>query len=291
MRSTDDHFIITRPPHAVPWPLAANPGTGTISPVMCLKTGSSGLAVAAASLICAAGCQSPPKRVVTHPPGTLPVRYEEATTYSTCLVASVAMAANYLLGERTYTEAGLRGRLARQALDETRVGDIKALLQSDGLYLITLSGQLDETPPLGLRYWVCNRGYPVICVINHEANNPAFNHAVVVTGFSANPAGGPADIVHYLDPSAAEPLHSTDEASFEILWARGDHAMMVVVTPPTGADAGSANGEIRDALHHNVRADRHARHHPRREPGRAHLDPGRSLGSARPARRPHRCPV
>ena len=42
-----------------------------------------------------AGCEAP-RRLVSYPPGALPVTFERSTSYSTCLAASVIMAANYL---------------------------------------------------------------------------------------------------------------------------------------------------------------------------------------------------
>ena len=180
-----------------------------------------------------AGC-SKPHRTARYPNGALRVRYEEATTYSTCLVASVAMASNYLLGQHRFTKDRIRSDLKRTGRDETRVGDLKAYLAEtkERLYLVTLTGQLNDEAPTGLGYWLEQRGYPVICVINLDPDDPAFNHAVVVIGISPNSNGGSADIIHYLDPSSAEPLHSTDEAAFEQLWARCNHAMMIVAAPP-----------------------------------------------------------
>jgi hypothetical protein len=187
-----------------------------------------------------AGCEQPQRKLVTFPAGTLPVHYEVASAPTACLVASVTMAANYVLGERRFTEPDLRTALARQKLDEKRVGDLKKYLAEQGLELVVLTGRPDGEPPLGLRYWLLTRGYPVICVINRQGANPdlkthagsQYNHAVVVTGFSANPAQPSADIVYYLDPSTPDPLQSVGLAEFETLWARGDYAMMVIVKPP-----------------------------------------------------------
>ena len=189
-----------------------------------------GLMGAAVALV---GCTTP-GRTAKYPEGALRVRYEEATTYSTCLVASVAMAGNYLLGQRRFTEDRIRNDLKRTGRDETRVGDLKAYLADtkERLYLVVLTGQLNDDPPTGLGYWLKQRGYPVICVINRDPEDPAFNHAVVVIGISPNSKGGSTDIIHYLDPSSVEPLHATDAAAFEQLWARCSHAMMVVAASP-----------------------------------------------------------
>jgi len=185
-------------------------------------------------------CQSP-RPITKHPPGTLPVRYEEATTYSACLVASVAMASNYLLDRTKFSTDGILQEMKQADLDETRVGDVKRYLAGQDLYLVTLTGTIDGKPPTGLNYWLTTRGYPVICVINHEGENPAFNHAVVVIGISANLEEGSTDRIHYFDPSAEEPLQSVDRATFEPLWSRGQHAMMIVVMPASKPPAASAS--------------------------------------------------
>jgi len=189
--------------------------------------------------VAAIGC-SQTRPPVTFPPGTLPVRYEASTRHTTCLVASVAMAANYLLGERVYTEANIAQALKNEGKDETSTADLKAYLESKGLYLLTLSGQMDGKPPTSIRYWVQTRRYPVICVINSQENDPRFNHAVVVTGIGPKSETELSDTVHYLDPSDGQPLHSVPVAEFETLWARGQHAMMIVVAPPREAASGPA---------------------------------------------------
>lgn len=190
-----------------------------------------------------AGCDQSQRRLVTYPRGTLPIHYEAASVPTACLVAGVAMAANYLVGERKFTEPQIRAALARQNLDEKKVADLKTFLETQGLELVVLAGRMDGEPPLGLRYWLLSRGYPVICVINRQGADPdvsrpvdpQFNHAVVVTGFSANPADPAADILYYLDPSTADPLQSVGLAEFDAMWARCDRAMMLVVQPPEPA--------------------------------------------------------
>ena len=112
------------------------------------------------------------------------------------------------------------------------MADVKAWLEEQGLHLVTLTGQSDDKPPLGMRFWLERRGYPVICVINKYAGDVRYNHAVVVTGVSANTGDPPADIVYYLDPGTREPLQSVGLAEFETSWARCDYAMMIVVQPP-----------------------------------------------------------
>jgi hypothetical protein len=184
-----------------------------------------------AGVLFMAGCNAP-GRARTYPEGTLPVRFEPATTHSTCLVASVAMAANYLFDQRRYTERDLLAKLKKAGKDETLTGDIKDYLETQGLYLITLVGQIDGKPPEALSYWLNKRGYPVICIINRHAGEPAFNHAVVVIGISQKTPADPADMIHYLDPSTQQELHLATAAEFETLWSAGGHAMMLVVAPP-----------------------------------------------------------
>ena len=167
-----------------------------------------------------------------YPPGALQVRYEASTKYSGCLIACTAMAANYLLNKTAYSEASIRQELLLTRLDESRVGDVKKYLETKGLHLITLSGKLNAKPPAGLRYWVNERGYPVICVINRQPENPAANHAVVVIGISKMDEKDSADRIHYLDPSSPVQLHSEDPAIFDANWACGQRAMMIVVQPP-----------------------------------------------------------
>lgn len=191
-----------------------------------------GVVLACAALT--AGCEGPQRQRAEYPRGALHVRYESATTYSTCLVASVAMAGNYLLDEVAFHEPRVREELKLMNLDETLVGDIKKYLQTQGLYLVTLTGRLDNKPPTGLGYWVKTRRYPVICVINRdEEGDTGFNHAVVVIGISSNEETDSADIIHYFDPATEwAPLHSDPAPEFETLWGRCDHAMMIVVAPP-----------------------------------------------------------
>lgn len=186
-----------------------------------------------------AGC-SQQRPAVTFPPGTLPVRYEASTRHTTCLVACVAMAANYLIGERVYTETNIAQALKNANEDETSTAALKAYLESEGLYLLTLSGEMDGKPPTSIRYWVQTRRYPAICVINGHENDPRFNHAVVVTGIGPKSETDLSDTVHYLDPSDGRPLQAVSVAEFETLWARGQHAMMIVVAPPREAASGPA---------------------------------------------------
>ena len=186
-----------------------------------------------------AGCEEPGKPVMRYPPGALRVPYEESTDHSTCLVASVAMAANYLLGEHKYSEKAISEELKHMQLDPTRVGDLQLYLSRQGLHMGAYRGRLDDQPPLGLRYLLNQRGYPVICVINRAGQGPEYNHAVVVIGISANPSGPAADTIYYFDPSSPKQLASADALAFELMWSRCQHAMMFVTRPPTEADGRS----------------------------------------------------
>lgn len=188
----------------------------------------------------AVGCETPAK-TVRYPEGALPVRYESSATASGCLAASIAMASNYLLGNTRYTEASLIRDMRAARLDESSIGDVKTFLEKQGLYVITLSGQLGGKPPGRIEYWLKERGYPVICVVNRDPQgDSAFNHAVVVIGISPKSDEKSADIIQYLDPSAREPLQSADAVAFDVLWTRGQHAMMIVVAPPPESGPGGS---------------------------------------------------
>lgn len=183
----------------------------------------------------------PLRQPVRYPEGTLQVRYESAPDHSTCLVACVAMAANYLVGYHKYDVEAIRSTLKDTGRDETLVGDLKGYLQDQGLYLVCLrQGQADGKPPTGLKYWLKNRGYPVICVINRDTNgDPGFNHAVLVIGISGNPDDPSTDIVHYFDPSTNKPIWWEPVPVFEVLWDRCDRTMMLVVAPSKDAPSGN----------------------------------------------------
>ena len=184
------------------------------------------------------GCEGSRQTFVTHPPGTLPVAFEGASASSSCLVACVTMSANYLLGKRQFAEPEVRTTLAQRHLDETSIKDLQTFLSDSGqgLELMVLSGQLDDQPPRGIRFWIERKGYPVIAIINKRGKDPKFakfNHAVVVTGFSTDTSSSPADIVYYLDPSTSEPMVSVTRTDFEKYWSASDRAMLLVVQPTT----------------------------------------------------------
>ncbi len=200
-----------------------------------------GLAVLALGAAATAGCDPPRPKFATHPAQTLTVPYERASGQTSCLVASVVMASNYLAGQPRFTEPGVLKALKELGLDGSSVADVKAWLEEQGLHLVTLTGQSDDKPPLGMRFWLERRGYPVICVINKYAGDVRYNHAVVVTGVSANTGDPPADIVYYLDPGTREPLQSLPRGEFDTAWDMGGRAMMLVVAPPPDAEPGAAS--------------------------------------------------
>jgi ABC-type bacteriocin/lantibiotic exporter with double-glycine peptidase domain len=199
------------------------------------------LILAGLTLILGTGCEQP-RTFAGYPAGSLQVRYEASTKYSGCLIACVAMAANYLTDTHAFSEAEIRRQMEQAGLDETRIADVSKFLVKKGLHLVTLSGRLGGKPPASLAYWVNQRGYPAICVINRQPDSPAFNHAVVVIGISPTGPVESADTIHYLDPSSPKQLHTEKAAAFEANWARGQHAMMIVVCPPATRPAGGDAG-------------------------------------------------
>ena len=66
-----------------------------------------GLAVLALGAAATAGCAPPRPKFATHPAQTLTVPYERASGQTSCLVASVVMASNYLAGQPRFTEPGV----------------------------------------------------------------------------------------------------------------------------------------------------------------------------------------
>src|SRR5690606_34847549 len=87
------------------------------------------------------GCEAP-RRLVTFAPGAVPVVYEPATSYSECLVAGVAMAANYLEDSQRFTAEKISAELRTAGGDETKVADLKAYLAERGLHLLVLAGRM-----------------------------------------------------------------------------------------------------------------------------------------------------
>ena len=198
--------------------------------------GSMGLTLLAS--LCFPGCMES-HHLVSYPPDTLTVPYEPATSYSACLVASVAMAANYLENNHRFTASQIMADVRAAKGEESRIGDVQQYLAGKGLHLLALAGKLNDEPEHGLGFWVKTKGYPAICIINRAGENPAFNHAVVVIGMQHGVDS--AEIIQYLDPSADQPLYTSNRAAFDTTWSRSGHAMLVVVKPPAEGLSGSAH--------------------------------------------------
>lgn len=180
------------------------------------------------------GCNVPRRVAVDrHPPGALKVRYECTTSDTSCLVASVVMAANYLDRRVRFKEPAVRRELERAGKDESRVADLRHFLRSKDLDLIVLEGARSLRPPNGLGYWL-RRGFPAICVINKIGKDADYNHAVVVIGFGP-PEADPAQdgtVIHYLDPSSPKQQESGPAERFDEWWAVSGRALLIVTTVP-----------------------------------------------------------
>jgi hypothetical protein len=174
------------------------------------------------------------KRVAVdrYPAGTLRVRYAPAGDYTDCLIASVVMCANYVVNAERYTTAGLRRDLEAAGLDHTRVGDLQAWLADQAFQMTPLRGDLTRRPPLGLGWWVLERGYPVICVINKHAGNPEFNHAVLVIGLDLDDDIGRVTAVSALDPASEKRLVRWDRSMFAHYWGSAGRVMLPLFERP-----------------------------------------------------------
>lgn len=172
-----------------------------------------------------------------YPAGVLDVRYEPATHFASCLVASVAMAASKVDGH-LYNEPEIRRQLREAGLDETRPHDLDTWLATRRLDLLILAGRLDDRPPFGVEYWVMQRGYPAICIVNRSGEDTRYNHAIVVIGVQRKVTDHPGttDTLYYLDPASKRGLETVDRETFEMWWSRGQRTMMVVVKPPAGVN-------------------------------------------------------
>jgi hypothetical protein len=171
--------------------------------------------------------------VDVYPKQCLHVPFEPTNSNSSCLVAAVVMAANYLDGRPRFREREVLKQMQADHLDETKPADVQTWLQRqpDGFSLITLRGALTDRPPTGLQYWLLDRGYPVVCIVNSTAGGPEFNHAVVVIGLDG-PAGDRPETIHYLDPASFKRVEHSAREQFETWWSRCEHAMALVVRDP-----------------------------------------------------------
>jgi hypothetical protein len=184
-----------------------------------------------------AGCKKQLTALET-PPGTLPVRYVPATDYTDCLLASVIMSANYVDGRPRLVPSTVRADLEADGLDRTRLGDFRNWMSTQGFRMIALKGRLVRTPPDGVLWWVQERGYPVICVLNRHGGDPEFNHAVVVIGFDLGDNEKEVRNVHLLDPASPYGVESPDRATFEREWQETDRVMILVFDEPAASAAG-----------------------------------------------------
>jgi len=178
-------------------------------------------------LLALAGCEAS-HRLVGYPPGALPVEFEPSTSYSTCLVASVTMAANYVEDRPRFKVKDVVAELKAAGADETKVQSLKEYMATRGFDVWSLAGEMSENPSTGLLFWLRRQRYPVVCVINRLGESSDFNHAVVVIGIGEHRGVESADKIYYLDPSADSPLYTCSAEEFENMWARCLHTMLVV---------------------------------------------------------------
>jgi hypothetical protein len=171
-----------------------------------------------------------------YPPNSLHVRYEDVSSDQSCLVASVVMAANYVDPHAELRESAALQEIADAGMDETLVADVKKWIDSKGFKLIHLKGQFNNQPPFGMHYWVQNRGYPVVCIVEKEEDKPSeelsFHHAVVVIGVDVDANVDNVDRIHYIDPISIKRLEFDTADDFEASWARGGYGMLLVILPP-----------------------------------------------------------
>jgi hypothetical protein len=189
-----------------------------------------GLVVLPAFLL-VAGC----KKQITatdFPDQTIKVRYVRAVDYTDCLLASTVMCANYVAGRERLVLSEARTDLEAAGLDRTRVDDVRGWLASEAFRLIPLKGRLARTPPDGLMWWVLDRGYPAICIINKHGGDPEYNHAVVVIGFESDDNGGQVAGIHVLEPAAKKGLETWDRETFEQRWVLTGQVMMLIFEEP-----------------------------------------------------------
>lgn len=202
-----------------------------------------------AVLVLSIGGPSCAKRVAVDefPPGTVRVGYLAATDYTDCLVASVSMCANYVLGGRRFSPVELRRDLTAAGLDHALVADVGPLLAERGFELRPLVGELSDAPPLGLGWWVLQRGYPVTCVVNKFAGNADYNHAIVVIGINGGGSAESAEAVYVLDPASPKRLERWERLEFLHYWGSAGRVMLPLFETPGDAPraVGAPAGESR----------------------------------------------
>lgn len=184
-------------------------------------------AAAALLIMVLAGCE---KRAAIdqYPRGALQVRYVPANDLTDCLLASTVMCANYVAGSDRLQPSTMRQALESGGLDPSRISDMQTWLAGREFKLLALkNGELSDKPSVGLQWWVAQRGYPVICVINKFAGKADYNHAVVVIGFGEDEDDG--QTVHYLDPASPSRVVTKDRRLFEHYWTNADRVMLPLI--------------------------------------------------------------
>ena len=169
-----------------------------------------------------------------YPPGTMRVGWMAASDYTDCLAASVAMCANYVLDAQWFSPAKIREGTSEAGLDHTLVAGVQAWLGGQGLEMTPLVGELSDDAPLGLGWWVLQRGYPVICVINKSGGNADYNHAVVVIGIDGGSAES-AEGVYVLDPASSKRLERWERLKFLHYWGSAGSVMLPLFETPRDA--------------------------------------------------------
>jgi hypothetical protein len=174
------------------------------------------------------------KRVAVedYPPGAMRVRYVAATDYSECLVASVVMCGNYVLNSNRMTPEQVERDLADAGLDHTRVGDMRTWLKTQGIQMTPLKGRYSSEPPNGLAWWVLDRGYPVICVVNRHAGDAEYNHAVLVIDVKINETSEAPEGVYVLDPASPKRIEHIERQMFEHYWGSAGSVMLPLFEAP-----------------------------------------------------------
>ncbi len=177
-----------------------------------------------------------------YPPNSLRVRFVAADRYTDCLIASAVMCANYVLDSPRFSQAEVRDEMASAGLDGARIGDLKAWLESQGVSVVPLKGNLSGDQPTGLGWWLLVRGYPVICVVNKFAGNAEYNHAVLVIGIEMDDATGEPRSWYILDPASPRRIEHWDRLMFEHYWGSGMNVMLPLFEAPPEAAAPTTAG-------------------------------------------------
>jgi len=184
-----------------------------------------------------------------YPPGTLQVRFVPAMRWTDCLVAGVTMCANYVAGSSRLDPSRIRTGMTEAGLDPTRIADMRTYLAENGWELTPLHGRLSGEPETGLIWWVLERGYPILCVVNKYAGNADYNHAVVVIGFEGPPQAVPSepgrvapvlgvDKVCLLDPASPKRVECWDRLTFEHYWGSAGRIMLPLYEKPEAGHTG-----------------------------------------------------